>query len=87
MSFAIPCGAYNRLMNGRLLRPTARIALWIVWFGLAISTADHLAHGNGGLLLVVWVIFTPVAFWGMRRIDREGWDKEMDRLDRGDFWG
>jgi hypothetical protein len=74
-------------MNGRLLRPAARITLWVVWFGLAIAAADNFAHGNGVPWLIGWLIFTPVAWWGMRRVDREGWDKEMERLDRGSWWG
>ena len=61
--------------------------LWAADFGLAILAADNLAHGRGILALIGWVIFTPIAYWGMRRIDREGWDKEQERLDRGDYWG
>jgi hypothetical protein len=54
---------------------------------LLVLALENLSHGKGALLLIGWVIFTPLAYWGMRRVDREWWDKEIDRLDRGDFWG
>jgi hypothetical protein len=74
-------------MSSRLLRRAASTALWVFDFGLLILAADNLVHGKGVLALIGWVIFTPIAFWGMRRIDRDGWDKEMDRLNRGEWWG
>jgi hypothetical protein len=75
------------VMSGRLVRRAASIGLWVLDVGLLIFALDNFTHGKGALLLIGWVIVTPGAFWGMRRIDREGWNKWMDRLDRGDWWG
>jgi hypothetical protein len=72
---------------GQRLRRAGTIALWVADAGLLIYALDHLAHGGSVLPLIGWVVFTPIAYWGMRRIDREGWDKEQERLERGDFWG
>jgi hypothetical protein len=72
---------------GRRLRRATAIVLWLADFGLLTYALDHLARGGTVLPLIVCVVFTPFAYWGMRRIDREGWDKEQKRLERGDFWG
>jgi hypothetical protein len=60
---------------GRWLRRAAALALWLADFGLLIYAADHLAHGGSFLPLIGWAVFTPLAYWGMRRIDREGWTR------------
>jgi hypothetical protein len=74
-------------VTGGWWRRAAALTLWSADFGLLIYAVDHLAHGGSVLPLLGAVVFTPIAYVGMRRIDREGWDKEQERLKRGDFWG
>jgi hypothetical protein len=66
----------------RLLRRTAFTIIWLVWFGLLIAAVD--TWGWWGFLVLIAL---PFAYWGMRRVDPESWQKEQERLERGDWWG
>jgi hypothetical protein len=70
----------------RRMLPTG---LYVIDMGLLIWAVKNLSQGGGALLLVGWLIFTPLAVWGMRRIDRAGWDEWLRRTgstDDGWWW-
>jgi hypothetical protein len=66
------------------MRRTISTALYILDMGLLIWALQNVIHGKGVLLLIGWLIFTPLAYWGMRRIDRAGWDKWLS--EDVDWW-
>ena len=68
------------------MRRTLSTGLYVLDFGLLIWAAQNLTQGKGPLLLVGWLIFTPFAYWGMRRIDRAGWDEWLSSKDGGWWW-
>jgi hypothetical protein len=67
-----------------VLRQTTSIALWVLDMVLLAWALKNVTDGKGVLLLIGWLIFTPLAFWCMRRVDRPGWDEWMSRRD---WWG
>jgi hypothetical protein len=70
------------MSSHRRLRRTASTILWLLCFGLLIGAVDTWGAW-GFLLLLAW----PPLYWAWRRVDPEGYAKEQDRLDRGDWWG
>lgn len=68
------------------MRRTISTVLYVLDMGLLIWAVQNLTQGKGVLLLVGWIVCTPLAYWGMRRIDRAGWDEQLNSKDTGWWW-
>jgi hypothetical protein len=63
------------------------VGLWVLYVLLLAVALRGLYAGRIWVLLIAWVILTPLFLLASRLVDPEGWRKWRERVDRGDWWG